>query len=159
MRDHGREPGVWRGNLSAMEKSNVTPDEYIASLPDGVREDIEAIDREISTAMAGQERVLWEGVFWGGSQQRIIGYGSYRYVGRSGASGDWFIVGLARQKAYFSLYVNAADSDGHLLGRYSDRLGKVKVGSANVTFKRPADLDLNALRQLLQEVRATVTVA
>jgi hypothetical protein len=142
-----------------MEKSSVSPDEFIATQPDGIREDLEVLDREISKAMAGQERVLWEGVFWGGSQQQIIGYGSYRYVGRSGASGDWFIVGLARQKAYFSLYVNAADSDGHLLRRYSDRLGKVKVGSANVTFKRLADLDLDALRQLLKDVRSTVTAA
>ena len=68
-------------------------------------------------------------------------------------------MGLARQKAYFSLYVNAADGDGHLLRRYSDRLGKVKVGSANVTFKRLADLDLGALRQLLKDVRSTVTAA
>jgi hypothetical protein len=142
----------------AMKKSNVSPDEYIASLPDGIREDLEVLDREISEAMAGQERVLWEGVFWGGSEQRIIGYGSYQYVGRSGASGEWFIVGLARQKAYFSLYVNAAGGDGYLLRGYANRLGKVKVGSANVTFKRLADLDLDALRQLLQEARAT-TVA
>ena len=49
--------------------------------------------------------------------------------------------------------------DGHLLRRYSDRLGKVKVGSANVTFKRLADLDLDALRQLLKDVRSTVTAA
>ena len=51
---------------------------------------------------AGDERVLWEGPFWGGTQQHIIGYGSYHYKGRSGAEGEWFIVGLAAQKNYLS---------------------------------------------------------
>jgi hypothetical protein len=138
-----------------MERSKVPPDEYIASLPDGVRQDIETLDREISAVMAGQERVLWEGVFWGGSQQRIIGYGAYRYVGRSGASGEWFVVGLARQKAYYSLYVNASDSEGYVLARFVPRLGKVKAGSGNVTFKRLADIDLGVLRELLQQVRVS----
>jgi len=142
-----------------MERSTVSPDEHIASLPDGIRQDVEALDREISAVMTGQERVLWEGVFWGGSQQRIIGYGAYRYVGRSGASGEWFIVGLARQKAYYSLYVNAADSDGYVLHRFVDRLGKVKASSANVTFKRLADLDLGVLRELLRQVRATAATS
>lgn len=138
-----------------MERSKVSPDEHIASLPDGTREDIETLDREISTALAGQERVLWEGVFWGGTEQRIIGYGALKYVGRSGAAGEWFLVGLARQKAYFSLYVNASDGEGYLLRRFVDRLGEVKAGSAIVNFKRLSDLDLDGVRDLLQAVKAT----
>jgi hypothetical protein len=137
-----------------MERSKISPDEYIASLPDDVRGDMESLDREIAAAMAGEERVLWEGVFWGGSEQHIIGYGAYQYAGRSGAAGEWFRVGLARQKAYFSLYVNATDGQGYLLARFVDRLGKVKTSKANVTFKRASDLDLATLRELLQAVRA-----
>jgi hypothetical protein len=105
--------------------------------------------------IAGQERALWEGVFWGGSEQRIIGYGALRYQGRSGASGEWFLVGLARQKAYDSLNVNAADSEGSLLPRFAPRLGKVKASKSNVTFKRLEDVDIDALRELRLKVRAT----
>jgi hypothetical protein len=137
-----------------MQRSAASPDAFLASLPDGIREDMQALDREIASAMAGHERVLWEGVFWGGTEQRILGYGSMRYVGRSGASGEWFLVGLARQKAYFSLYVNAADGEGPILPRFAARLGKVKASRSNVTFKQLADLDLGALRELLQRVRA-----
>jgi hypothetical protein len=140
-----------------MERSTISPDEFIASLPDGIRQEVEVLDREISAALAGQERVLWEGVFWGGSQQHIIGYGSYRYVGRSGAAGEWFVVGLARQKAYYSLYVNTVDAEGYVLRRFSDRLGKVKASNSNVTFKRLSDIDLDVLRELLQTVRLTPT--
>ena len=63
-------------------------------------------------------------------QQRIIGYGSYRYKGRSGAEGEWFVVGLAAQKNYLSLYVNAAAEGTPLPKLYAPRLGKVKAGSA-----------------------------
>jgi hypothetical protein len=139
-----------------MHRSTTTPDAYIASLPDGIREDIAALDREISTVLDGQERVLWEGVFWGGTEQRIIGYGASRSVSRSGAEVDWFIVGLARQKQHLSLYVNAVADGGYIVRRYADRLGKVKVGSANVTFRKLADLDLDVLRELLRRAAESV---
>jgi hypothetical protein len=86
---------------------------------------------------------------WGGTQQRIIGYGSHRYVNRSGKDVEWFVIGLARQKQHLSLYVNAVEDGAYLVQGYADRLGRVKVGSANVTFRRLADLDLAVLRELL----------
>ena len=132
-----------------MDRSTTTPDEFIATLPDGVREDIATRDRAIATAMPGKERVLWEGKFWGGTQQRIIGYGSYRYKGRSGAKGEWFVVGLAVQKNYLSLYVSGAADGTSLAKLYAPRLGKVKAGSANLQFKRAADIDLDVLRELV----------
>jgi hypothetical protein len=136
-----------------MDRSTTSVDEHIASLPDGVREDVAALDAEIASVMAGLERVLWEGVFWGGTTQHIIGYGSYRYKGRSGAEGEWFIVGLAAQKNYLSLYVNAAD-DGQALAKvYAPRLGKVKAGSANLQFKRAADIDIDVLREMVARAR------
>jgi hypothetical protein len=136
-----------------MERSKTKPHEYIATLPDGVREDIATLDGEISSVMSGFERVLWEGVFWGGSQQAIIGYGSYRYKGRSGAEGEWFVVGLAAQKNYLSLYVNAADGSQSLAKAYGPRIGKVKAGSGNLQFKRAADLDLAVLREMVARAK------
>jgi hypothetical protein len=107
--------------------------------------------------MSGLPRVAWEGVFWGGSQQRIIGYGEYHYRGRSGAEGEWFIVGLAAQKQYLSLYVNAAEDGEYLIKRYADRLGKVKAGSANVTFRHLADVELEVLLEMVARARAVMT--
>ncbi len=136
-----------------MERSKASPDEHIASLPDAVREDIATLDAAIAGVMIGEERVLWEGTFWGGTQQRIIGYGAYRYKGRSGAEGEWFKVGLAVQKNYLSLYVNAAEGGQSLAKLYAPRLGKVKAGSANLQFKRAADVDLDVLRELVTKAR------
>jgi hypothetical protein len=137
-----------------MERSTTDPDTYIASLPDGVREDVIALDAEIRTVMQGHERVLWEGVMWGGTEQRIVGYGAQRTVNRSGKDVDWFLIGLARQKDHLSLYVNAVEDGEYLVKRYSDRLGKARVGSAAITFRRLADVDRTALRELLVRTHA-----
>ena len=131
-----------------MERSDTSPDEFIDSLPPEVRADIAAVDAVISMAMKGASRTLWEGRFWGGTGQRIIGYGDYAYRGPDGRTREWFVIGLAAQKKHLSLYVNAADDDGYLPARYSDRLGKVKVGSAVINFKSAADLDLGVVKEL-----------
>ena len=136
-----------------MERSKTTPDAFIATLPEGAREDIATLDTEISSVMSGLERTLWEGVFWGGTTQSIIGYGAYRYKGRSGGEGEWFVVGLAAQKNHLSLYVNATD-DGQYLGKvYAPRLGKVKAGIATLQLKRASDIDLTVLREMVGRAR------
>ena len=63
------------------------------------------------------------------------------------------MVGLAAQKAYLSLYVNAAEDGEYLVKRWADRLGAVKAGSANVTFRRLSDVDLGALLALVARAR------
>jgi hypothetical protein len=136
-----------------MQRSTTPPDDFIATLPDAVRDDIAMLDAQLSRVFEGHERVLWEGPMWGGTEQRIIGYGAYRYKGRSGAEGEWFIVGLAVQKAHLSLYVSGAEEGQSLAKRYADRLGKVKVGSANVTFKRLSDLDLPVALEMTERAR------
>jgi len=132
-----------------MERTDTDPDQFIDSLPPETGEDMRRLDRVISEVMADETRTLWEGIFWGGSDQTIIGYGDFSGTDSKGRSVDWFKVGLAAQKRNLSLYVNAADSDGYLVGRYADRLGKVKTGSASINFKSAEDIDLDVLKELL----------
>jgi hypothetical protein len=139
-----------------MKRSGTPVDEFLASLPDPPRTDLVAVDARIAEAMAGTDRVLWEGAMWGGTEQRIVGYGSYRYVNAGGAQVDWFVVGLAMQKSHLSLYVNAVEDGAYLVKRYADRLGKVKVGSANVTFKRLSDIELDVLLEMVARARELV---
>jgi len=137
-----------------MQKSTTTtPEEHIASLPDDVRDDIATLDAAIAAGMPGEERVVWEGKFWGGTDQRIIGYGSYHYKGRSGAEGEWFVMGLAAQKNYLSLYVNASEDGSYLSEIYGARLGKVKAKRANIQLKRASDVDLDVLREMAARAR------
>ncbi len=140
-----------------MEKTSTHPDVHIAGLPVEVRADIADLDRLITKAMPGASRTLWEGRFWGGTDQQIIGYGEYTYQRSDKKSGVWFIVGLAVQKNHLSIYINAADEDGYLIARYADRLGKAKVGSAVMSFKSASDLDLDSLSELVSAAYQNIT--
>lgn len=133
-----------------MERTDTDPDQFIDSLPPETGDDMRRLDRVISEIMADETRTLWEGVFWGGSDQTIIGYGDFSSTDSKGKSVDWFKVGLAAQKRHLSLYVNAADANGYLVGRYAARLGKVKTGSASISFKSADDIELDVLKELLQ---------
>ncbi len=45
--------------------------------------------------------------------------------------------------------------DGKYLAHtYGDRLGKVKLGAANISFRKLGDVDLDVLRQLLEQAHA-----
>jgi hypothetical protein len=126
-----------------------SPDEHIASQPEQWREAMAALDATIVAAMPGRCRVLWEGVFWGGTEQRIIGYGDLVQPRPRGDDVEWFVVGLAGQSKHLSVYVNAVD-DGRYLGQhYADRLGKVKVGSASIAIRRLDDLDLGVFAEMI----------
>lgn len=132
-----------------MEKVAGSPDEYLRALRDDVRADIVALDAAISAAMPNRRRVLWEGTFWGGSSQTIIGYGDLRQP-RPRGEAEWFIVGLARQKHYISVYVNAVEDNQYLVAQFADRLGKVKIGASSISFRRFTDIDLDALIALIE---------
>ncbi|WP_084040203.1 DUF1801 domain-containing protein [Demequina sp. NBRC 110053] len=111
-----------------------------------------AIDRTITDALPGISRTLWRGVFWGGTEQAIIGYGRIEQPRPRGASVEWFLLGLARQKRHVSLYVNAADGREYLTKSYAPRLGtapgSVKAGAAALTFGSAADVDFAVLAEL-----------
>ena len=135
-----------------MDIVELTADEHIASLPDGVRQEMDELDRAISNVMAGTIRRVWQGKMWGGTAQTIIGYGNYKYE-RKGIASEWFVIGLAAQKNYLSLYVNVAEDGGYLAKKWADRLGKVKIGSSSVSFKRLDDVDRPALIEFLNRAR------
>ena len=131
-----------------MERSNTPVDDFLASLDDGVRETMAAVDAVLAAALEGRARTLWEGVFWGGTEQTIIGYGDIVQPRPRGADVDWFLIGLARQQRHYSIYVNAAEDGAYLGQAYADRLGKVKAGSASLTFTKLEHLDLDVLAEL-----------
>jgi hypothetical protein len=135
-----------------MDRSSTTPDAFLEGLPEPTRSEMRTLDAVLSEAFAGEERVLWEGLMWGGTDQRIIGYGATIQRQRTG-NVEWFVVGLAAQKAHLSLYVNAAEDGEYLAKRYASQLGKVKAGSANLTFRRVADVDLDVLREMAGRAR------
>jgi len=129
--------------MSPLKPENATdPEDYIGQIEEPRRSDIEALDRLIVEEASGLDRQLTGG---------MLGYGSYHYRYASGREGDWFLIGLASQKQYISLYVCATDGDGYVAEGYQERLPKAKIGKSCVRFKRLSDVDEAALRELVRE--------
>jgi hypothetical protein len=133
-----------------MERSDIDVGEFIAGLPNEVRNDIATLDAVIAGVFDGLDRSLYTGKMWGGTDQEIIGYGTYLY-GKN--QDEWFIVGLAVQKRHLSLYINAVEDRQYLSEKYGHELGKVKVGKAALTFGSAADLDLERLEWVMRKSR------
>lgn len=88
---------------------------------------------------------------WGGS---IVGFGSYHYRYASGHEGDACLIGFASRKPDLTLYITPG------FQRYQQllaRLGRHRVAKSCLYLKRLADVDLQALGELIelsvQEVR------
>jgi hypothetical protein len=133
-----------------MERTDRNVDDFLAGLGGERGEAMRQLDAMITERMPGAARHLYEGTMWGGSEQQIVGYGLLDYTNRSGTSVRWFSVGLAAQKNYMSMYVNAIEEGRYLLDAYKGRLGKAKVGSAAVSFKTLEEVDLDALMEMVQ---------
>ena len=136
-----------------MERTDRNIDDFLASLPEDSRTDMTAIHGVIAAEMDGLETVLYEGTFWGGSEQQIIGYGAQMFTRPNGTEVDWFIVGLALQKNYISLYVNAVEDGKYLSETRGKQLGKVKVGKASIGFSGAEAIDLDELADLVKTAR------
>lgn len=136
-----------------MEISERNVDDFLRSLPDEIRDDMTRIDEVIAAAMEGLPRRLYEGKFWGGTDQQIIGYGTMTTTRSDKSEVTWFVVGLAAQKHHLSVYINAVEDRQYLSERYGAKLGKVKVGKASIGFASAADVDLPALGRLVAKAR------
>lgn len=137
-----------------MERTTKSVDEHLASIEGDRGEDIRRLDEIIREQMPDVGRHLYEGTFWGGSDQQIVGYGILDYRNKSGSDVEWFLVGLAEQKNYISMYVNAVEDGKYLLDQYEGRLGKVKKGSASISFAHLEDVDVPGLTEMLGRANA-----
>ena len=115
---------------------------YIASVPEARRGDVQALHDLVREVLPDLEV---EGDAGG------IGYGPFHYRYASGREGDAHIVSLVNRKAAISLYVLSAQGDAYLAERHADRLGKVAVGKSCIRIRRVADVDTEALGELLRE--------
>lgn len=139
-----------------MERTGADVDASLTGLPDARRDEMTTLDAIIRRHLGSRERQLWKGVFWGGTEQQIIGYAPIEQPPPKGPAVEWLLVGLAMQQQHVSLYVNPAVDDTYLTKRYAGRLGSAKVGAAAVTITRLESVDLAALEAMVAEAFATL---
>ncbi|MCH8562012.1 DUF1801 domain-containing protein [Nesterenkonia sp. LB17] len=135
-----------------MEPVTDSVEDYLKAA--GRSAEMTVLDGWITAELPGISRVLWRGRMWGGTEQTIIGYGRLRQPKPRGAAVDWFLIGLAEQTKHLSVYVNAAEDGNHLIQERADRLGRVKVGAAALTFTTLEHLDHAEFRSLIARARA-----
>ena len=117
---------------------------YLGELDDAKRRDAEivaAMMEEVTGAPA---------VMWGSS---IVGFGQYHYRYASGREGDFFLTGFAPRKRALTLYIMAGFSAYDAL---LEKLGKFTVGKSCLYVKRLADVDLDVLRELVDQSAAAI---
>ena len=90
--------------------------------------------------VTGQEPKVWN--------NNTIGFGCYRYAYASGQEGEFFDVGFAPRKSHVTLYIMSG------LKGFDDileRLGKHEASKSTIHIKSLADIDDEALEQLIGE--------
>lgn len=124
-----------------------TPAGHIASLPAGRRATMTAVHRAIRRAAPKLKPEVMSGM----GATPILGYGRYHYKSASGREGDWFLIGLAAGKNYYSLHICSQDKGGYLAEQNAAKLGKVKVGRSCINFRKLEDLNLGTVLALVKK--------
>lgn len=129
------------------EKTQMQFEDYITNIDDKHKETITLLDGLLVEKFTKDNRFIWDGVFWGGSHQTIVGYGEMATGRKDGAT--WFMIGLSIQKNYYSLYINAVEDNQYLAKKYAADLGKVKIGSSSISFTNITNLKLDTLEKMI----------
>lgn len=137
-----------------MNITNRTVDEYLQSLDEPMRTDVESLHKLICDHMPEVQPKMWEGVFWGGSQQSIIGYGQLSYTRSDKQQVEWFVVGLSKQKNYISVYITGTEGNEYVVKKYAHLLGNVKTTSSAIRFSRLDEVNLDELMLLVDKTAA-----
>lgn len=119
-----------------------TPEQYLESLPPERQQPLRLLHDAIRATAPELEPHIQSG---------MLGYGPYPYRTKSGCEGVWFVVGLASQKQYISLYLCACDGDGYLAENNAHRLGKVSCGRSCVRLKKLEHLNMDVALELVRE--------
>jgi hypothetical protein len=132
-------------------KTLPTIDEFLAGLPADRRDTMTTVHKAIRKAAPK----LAPAMMYGMGPSPIIGYGKYRFRSASGREGDWFLIGLAAGKNYYSLHICVGGKDGYLVERNAAKLGKVKTGRSCINFNKLEDLKLDAAMGLVKQAEKT----
>lgn len=96
---------------------------------------------EMMERLSGEKATMWG--------PSIIGFGTCQYKLTSGRTGDMCRIGFSPRKEKFSLYVLNCEGDNEAEMQLVDKLGKIKMGTSCIYFKKLEDLNLPVLEQLI----------
>ena len=121
-----------------------TPKEYIASLSDEKKKNMEFLLSKISEVLPNEKPFMMSG---------IIGFGKYHFKYASGREGDWLTIGLKENKTGYSIYICSIDkvTNKYLIDINSKKIGKASCGKSCIRFKKLEDIDLDFVLSLIKK--------
>ena len=123
----------------AMRQTGDPVEEFLARVPDDRRRE------DARRLCALMEQITGEPpAMWGSS---IVGFGTYHYRYASGHEGDSALASFSPRRQHLAIYLVGEFADRH--GAALARLGPHQTGKGCLYIKRLADVDLDALRELI----------
>ena len=131
--------------------------EYIASLPDAKRADVERLHRSILSIKPDCKLWLLDGRNAEGKvvSNPNIGYGNRSQTYADGSVKEFYQVGLSANTSGISVYILGIESKKFLADTYAKRLGKAVVTGYCIKFKRLSDIDIDVLAEAIRGRLAT----
>jgi hypothetical protein len=123
-----------------MMPTSADVDAFIDAVPDERRRSDARELCELMRSVTGEPPVMWG--------PSIVGFGSYHYRYESGRTGDAPLAAFSPRKANLVVYLVGGFEDRY--PKLLEQLGPHKSGKACLYLKRLRDVDLDALRQLVQ---------
>ena len=133
-------------------------DEYINSLPETKRGDMQALHTRILQALPGCKLWFEDGK---NSEGKVVsnpnaGYGAYTIKYADGTTREFFQIGLSANTTGISVYILGIPDKTYLSQTYSGNLGKASITGYCIKFKKLADINLNVLEEAIKDgVRIT----
>mgnify|MGYP002081122122 CR=1 FL=1 len=125
---------------------------YIASLPEPKRADVEALHRMILHLKP--ECKLW---FLDGKNDAgkvvsnpNIGYGSRDHKYADGTTSEFYQIGLSGNKTGISVYILGIEDKTYLADTYGKTIGKATVTGYCIRFKKLADINIDVLEAAIR---------
>jgi len=123
----------------AMRRTDAPVEEFLARVPDDRRREDARLLCVMMQEITGEPPAMW------GSG--IVGFGTYHYRYASGHEGDSALASFSPRRQHLAIYLVGEFADRHQAALA--RLGPHQTGKGCLYIKRLADVDLDALRELI----------
>ena len=123
----------------AMRRTDASVEEFLGQVPDDRRRDDARRLCAMMQEITGEPPAMW------GSG--IVGFGTYHYRYASGHEGDSALASFSPRRQHLVIYLVGEFGDRHQAALA--RLGPHQTGTGCLYVKRLADVDLDALRELI----------
>ena len=120
----------------------MTPAQYISKLPEPRRTEIAALDGLIRKTAPKLEPFV---------MGKFLAYGPWHYKYASGREGDAFRIGVSCNKSQLSLHILATNDKGYIVEQHKSDFPNANSGKSCLRFRKLADIDQAALKNLIRK--------